>query len=275
MKKRTLTNLKIAAAIGGVALTMATLFTGTYAWFVAKTNAYTSGSAFKINSPANVDILSCYAVRYDGLYGAIAIDISSGEEKISMSEYDSVFLDRNVNTPLFLRMEITNFNTDDDLTVSIPCFGPYKNGNLIRPYLSNVVSARFTTGIKVDGSVVADENSWTGNNVSTAEVINSYKGMVSNIENTVGTPFVTVNTKQNLITLTLPAEDVFDDDLIITKKDAEDNDIDVVVVYIAFDYHVTNEVNLVSSYLASYGSSDATFMFVSDIQSINLLNEEN
>lgn len=275
MTKQIKKNIKVISATTMCLFTLSGLFTTTLAWFSANQEVEGTGMGVKVASFSSVDILSCYAVRYDGNYGAIAIDISHGNANITMSEYDSVFLDRNVNTPLFLRMEITNFSTSDDLSVTIPCSGNYKTNNKIDPYLSNVVSARFMRGIKVNGSVVADTNEWTGNNVTSQAVINSYKGMVASIENVAGTPFVNGNTKQNSITLTLTASDVFNNSFIIHKTDAENNPIDVVVVYIAFDYHVTNNVNLVSSYLDSYGSDEHSLSFTSDIQIITLNNEDN
>lgn len=275
MRKRIKKNIKVIAATTMCLFTLSGLFTTTLAWFSANKEVQGTGMGVTVASVSSVDILSCYAVRYDGNYGAIAIDVSNGNANITMSEYDSVFLDRNVNTPLFLRMEITNFSTSDDLSVTIPCSGNYKTGNKVDPYLSNVVSARFMTGIKVNGSVVADTNEWTGNNVTSQAVINSYKGMVSNISNVTGTPFVSGNAKQNSITLSINAADAFNNSLILHKTDANNEQIDVAVVYIAFDYHVTNDVNLVSSYLDSYGSDEHSLSFASDIQIITLDNEDN
>ena len=275
MRKRIKKNIKVIAATTMCLFTLSGLFTTTLAWFSANKEVQGTGMGVTVASVSSVDILSCYAVRYDGNYGAIAIDISGGNASITMSEYDSVFLDRNVNTPLFLRMEITNFSTSDDLSVTIPCSGNYKTGNKVDPYLSNVVSARFMTGINVGGSIVADTNQWSGNDVTSQAVINSYKGMVASISNVTGTPFVSGSVKQNSITLTLNAADVFDNSLIIHRTNAENEQIDVAVVYIAFDYHVTNNVNLVSSYLDSYGSDEHSLSFASDIQIITLNNEEN
>ena len=275
MRKRIKKNIKVIAATTMCLFTLSGLFTTTLAWFSANKEVQGTGMGVTVASVSSVDILSCYAVRYDGNYGAIAIDISGGNASITMSEYDSVFLDRNVNTPLFLRMEITNFSTSDDLSVTIPCSGNYKTGNKVDPYLSNVVSARFMTGINVGGSIVADTNQWSGNDVTSQAVINSYKGMVASISNVTGTPFVSGSVKQNSITLTLNAADVFDNSLIMHRTNAENEQIDVAVVYIAFDYHVTNNVNLVSSYLDSYGSDEHSLSFASDIQIITLNNEEN
>ena len=222
---------------------------------------------------SNLEILNCYAVRYDGNYGAIAFDISGGNESITMSEYDYIFTDRNVNTPLFLRMEIASFESDKDLTINIPCSGSYMTDNKIDPYLSNVVAAKFMRGIKVNGSVVPDTNTWTGTGQTTQPVINSYQGMLANARDVTGTPFVNDGVKQNFITLTLRASDIFNQNYIFTKQDTGK---EYVVVFVVLDYYVTNDVNLVTSYLDSYNHDPShSLSFTSDIQKMTLRNEGN
>ena len=275
MKKRTKTNLKIAGATSMCLFALTSLFTGTIAWFSSNQSVSGSGMSVTVDPGSQLQILSCYAVRYDGNYGAIAIDVSSGNENITMSEYDYIFTDRNVNTPLFIRMEISGFDSTKDLTVNIPCSGSYKNGNVVEPYLSNVVSAKFMRGIKVNGTVVPDANTWTGNNQTTAPVINSYNGMLAHAADDTGTPFVNGNSKVDSVTLTLNAAHIFDQNYIFTKQDANQNNINYVVAFVVLDYHVTNNVNLVTSYLDSYEGQgiDHSLSFTSDIQRMMLRNE--
>ena len=266
---------KLFAATGVTLFSLVSVFAATIAWFAMNKNADGNGLNISVARGSDIKILSCYAVRYDGNYGAIATDVSGGHKSITMSEYDYIFTDRNVNTPLFLRMEITNFNAAKDLLVTIPCSGAYKNDDKVEPFLSNVVSAKFLRGLKVDGNVVVDSYTWTGNNVITSDVVSSYKGMLANAADSTGTPFVSNGSKQNTITLTLPSSFVFDEDFIITRKDEENNDIDVAIVYVELDYHVTNTVNLVSEYLDSYNGSEHSLSFASDIEIVELINEEN
>ena len=267
--------LKLIGATAVTLFSLVTVFAATMAWFAMNDNTNGNGLSVSVARGSDIKLLSCYAVRYDGNYGAIATDISSGNEVITMSEYDYIFTDRNVNTPLFLRMEIANFASTDDLSVTIPCRGAYKNDDKVEPYLSNVVSAKFLRGLKVNGNVVVDNYTWTGNNVTTAAVVASYKGMLANAADSVGTPFVSNGTKQNLISLTLPASVVFDEDFIVTRKDENNNDIDVAIVYVELDYHVTGTVNLVTEYLNSYNGSEHSLSFASDIEVVELINEAN
>ncbi len=219
MKSGSKKTTKILAATAVTLFSLVTVFVATIAWFAMNDNTNGNGLTVSVARGSDIKLLSCYAVRYDGNYGAIATDVSSGNEVITMSEYDYIFTDRNVNTPLFLRMEIANFATTDDLLVTIPCRGAYKNDGKVEPYLSNVISAKFMRGLKVNGSVVVDNYTWTGNNVTSADVVSSYKGMLANAADSVGTPFVSNGSKQNTISLTLVASVVFDEDFIVTRKD--------------------------------------------------------
>lgn len=275
LSRRQMTNLKISAATAACIFTLATAFTGTLAWFTMNQEVSTTGMSVTVAATSSVNILSCYAVRYDGNYGAIAYDISGGNSNVAMSEYDYIFTDRNVNTPLFLRIELTNFETNKDLTVTIPCTGAYKDGNHIEPYLSNVVSAQFLTGLKSGSSVVPDTYNWSGSEVHNSDVVSAYQGMLAHASDNEGTPFVTGSTKKGTISLTLDANVVFANGFVQTKQDAQDNDIDVVVIYIALDYHVTDSVNLVTSYLDSYNGASHKLSFTSDIHTISLNNGGN
>ena len=268
------TNLKIAAATGVGIFSLATMFTGTLAWFSMNANVSATGMSVTVGKMSNVDILSCYAIRYDGTAGAIAFDISNGDKDIAMSEYDFVFKDRNVNTPLFIRMELANFDTSNDLTVTIPCSHyDYKTNDKVDPFLSNVVGAKLLYGLGTTGDLEADEYEWSGDNVTSAGVVNSYQGMLSHARESSGTPFVVAGEKDTTISLSLQHASVFHRDFILNKDGK-----DVVVVYIVLDYYVTSSVNLVTDYLNSYKvahDENYALSFVSDISTMVLGNEGN
>ena len=271
-------NNKVLKLIGATAVSLFSLlsvFVATMAWFAMNTKTDGSGLNVGVVQGSDIQILSCYAVRYDGNYGAIAYDVSAGKAEITMSEYDYIFTDRNVNTPLFLRMEVTNFKTDGDLVVTIPCSGSYKTDNKVDPYLSNVISAKFLYGLDRGNGLEVDNYTWSGDSAHTAAVVSSYQGMLAHAADLVGTPFVHNGTKDDSITLTLPAASVFSNDFIIQKDDGAGHTIDVAVVYVELDYHVTNTVNLVTEYLTSYNETEHSVAFSSDIDIITLINEGN
>ena len=262
-------SLKIVGATAVTLFSLVSVFAATIAWFALNTDVNGSGMSVTVANGSELSILHCYAVRYDGEKGAIAIDISSGGEEITMSEYDTIFTDRNVNTPLFLRMELSDFNQNDDITVTIPCTGSYKVDGKIQPYLSNVVSAKFLYGLKSGNSVIADNYTWTGTDVSNENVLASYQGMLARSKDFSGTPFVDNNTKQNSISLTIDGDDIFNSTYIVHREDK-----DVVVIYIALDYHVSGGDNLITDYLDSYNGDTHSLSFTSDISTITLDNGE-
>ena len=259
--------LKIAGATSVTLFSLVSVFAATIAWFALNDNVNGDGMNVTVASGSDLSILHCYAVRYDGEKGAIAVDISSGTQQITMSEYDTIFTDRNVNTPLFLRMELTDFDQNDNITVTIPCDGEYKVDDKVQPYLSNVVSAKFLYGLKNGNNVTADNYTWTGTNVSNENVLASYQGMLARSKDFTGTPFVSNSTKQNSVSLTINANDIFNSTYIIQRGDDE-----VVVVYIALDYHVSGNNNLITDYLDSYSGSEHSLAFSSDIGTITIDN---
>ena len=246
-------------------------FTATYAWFAAKRSQNEGVDSFSVGSDnSDITTISCYAIKYDGVYGASAIRLVSGQaNNIVMSEYDYILRDKNINTPLFLRIEITGFDENKDLQITIPATGSYyeESSTHIANKLSNVVCARFSYGLQSGGNVVADNYSLTEVVETGANVTAIYKGMRDRVASINGTPFVVNSTtKNNSLTLTLSHTDVYQNGFILPYGDP---DVGKVVVYICFDYYVTNTVNLVEDYVESY-DGDHSNNFTCDIGTITL-----
>ena len=283
-KSSSKTALKIVSATCMTIFSLLSTFMGTAAWFESVRVRDSQSNSFSIQGGSSIDILSCYAVRYDGTNEAIAFDVLHGNASIIMSEYDYIFTDRNVNTPLFLRMEIAGYDDTRDLTVTVPCTGAYMNSeeNTIYPYLSNVVCAKFLYGLKSGNTIAVDDNHWSAVSVTGSSVTASYKGMLAQAADFTGEPYVLSQGKRNSITLTLDADEVFDDDFIVQRTNAKGETVDAVVVFLALDYYVYvdneepgNSVNLVSDYIESYNGALHSFSFQSDINSITLDNGGN
>ena len=271
-------NLKIIAATAMSIFSLFAAVTGVFAWFTSKLTAASHSDEFGIYSDdSQITTLSCYVIRYDGVYGALARKlVSGGDHSVSMSEYDYILRDRNINTPLFFRIEIAGFDTEKDLQVSIPASGSYyaSNTSHIDNKLSNVVCAKFSYGLLQNSSVVADTFVLEGNEISGGDVETIYTGMRDRARTIEGTPFVKSTTvKDSVVFLTIDHTALYQASN-ISHRDIDDDGVldDIVVIYLGFDYYETNSVNLVEDYVESYDGSglDYAFTFESDIGTITL-----
>ncbi len=252
-------------------------FTATYAWFAAKRTQDEGVNDFGVGSDdSDITAISCYAIKYDGVYGASATQLVSGQQhNVVMSEYDTIFTDKNVNTPLFLRIEIAGFNTSKDLQITIPSSGDYykENTTNIDNKLSNIVCAKFSTGLKQsNGSVIADNYVLPDSNqpLTGSDITAIYTGMRDNVSGVTGTPFVKSSSqKDREITITLPSTEVYKSGFVLNRV-IDGEATDYVVIYLAFDYYVTNTTNLVEDYITSYHGALHSKTFAPDIGMITL-----
>ena len=273
-------NLKIIAATAMTIFSLFAAVAGVFAWFTSHLNESAQGTDFGIyNDDSQITTLSCYAIKYDGVYGASATKLESGEDHhISMSEYDYILRDKNVNTPLFFRIEIIGFNTHKDLKVSIPALGNYHadNQTYIDNKLSNVICCKFSYGLLINGSVVPDTYELSGNTINGGDVKTIYTGMRDRVSNVEGTPFVkTASQKDNEIHLTLAASSLYQSQN-ISHRQIDGETVDIIVIYLAFDYYVTSSTNLVEDYIESYNGTglDYETTFEPDIGAITMRDVE-
>lgn len=266
-------SLKIIAASAMTAFSLLAVTIGAVAWFASKRSESAESNEFVIyQDTSSITTISCYAIKYDGVYGAMAKKLVSGEDnEFKMSEYDYILRDKNINTPLFLRVEISGFNTSKDLQISIPCEGAYlANGqNYINPYLSNVVCSKFSYGLLINNNVVPDTYVLEDDEIVGGDVNTIYMGMRDRVASMEGTPFVKSSSqKDSTIYLDLDHNSLYQPANIVSRDvDGDGNNEDIVVIYLVFDYYETNSVNLVEDYVNSYDGSglDYSLNFSSDI----------
>lgn len=278
MKKlRKQKNLKLIAATGVTIFSLFAAVTGAFAWFTSINSARNNVGGFGVfHDDSQVTTLSCYAIKYDGIYGGRATNITDGSQNVKMSEYDYILRDKNINTPLFLRIEIGGFDSSKDLQVNIPCTGSYyvENQTYIANNLSNVVCAKFSYGLKLNGSLVPDTYTLSGDEVEGGDAKTVYEGMRDHASEISGTPFVrNAPIKDSSIQLTLDHEDVYDPDYLIQRDYDEDGDLDdVAIIYVVFDYYDIGAINLVEDYVESYDGSglDYSLSFSADISIMTL-----
>ncbi len=276
-KLRKQKNLKLIAATGVTIFSLFAAVTGAFAWFTSLLDFKNSVDGFNVfHDDSQVTTVSCYAIKYDGIYGGRAVEITDGSQRVKMSEYDNIFRDKNINTPLFLRIEIGGFDSSKDLQINIPCTGSYyvENQSYIANKLSNVACAKFAYGLKINGSDVPDTYTLSGDEVVGGNAKTIYEGMRDHASELSGTPFVkNAPIKDSAIQLKLDHEDVYDPDYLIQRDYDEDGDLDdVAVIYVVFDYYDIGTTNLVQDYIDSYEALGLEFSlnFESDIGTMTL-----
>lgn len=260
-------SIKLVATTGMAIFSLFATFTGAFAWFTSINNARNNASGFGVSyDDSTITAASVYCIKYDGIYGATATKLTPGST-LTMSEYDYIFQDKNVNTPLFLRIEIEGFDKTKNLSVVVPSSGAYKTGSnaYVNNYLSNVVCTKFSYGLKQNGNLVRDPYNLTDSTYNGGNAKTIYEGMRDNAVDVTGYPFVTdtsTGAKQSTITITIPKNTVTDTHIDGTK----------FVCFLEFDYYVTNSVNLVDNYITSYNSvpEEPNRIFASDIGLISL-----
>lgn len=265
-------NTKIIAATSMAIFTLMVTLSAAYAWFTAATTISNSTNEFGVwGDTSAVAAKSVYFVKYDGVYGATATKLTTENHSLVMSEYDYIFRDRNVNTPLFLRVELEDYDRSKTLTVDVPCYGDYKTGNnvYVNNYLSNVICVKFSYGLQDGNNVVKDPYTFSGNTINGGNAQTVYEGMRDRAVSLTGYPFVTnasTGAKIRTVSIDIPKN------TIPTSFITDGN----VVVYLEFDYYVTDTVNLVESYISSYDTvvQEPNRIFSSDIETIVLRDGE-
>ena len=114
-----------------------------FAWVAVNNSIRSENQAMTITPVSDVQTIDCYALRYDGSLGAICYSIGDGEGQVlavEMTEFDRIFRDRSVNTPLIYVVELANVPDTAGyyISVRVPCHRDYisVNGSTVNSYTS-------------------------------------------------------------------------------------------------------------------------------------------
>ena len=166
-------NKRLITALISTIIVCLSLITVSVAWITMNRRVNSENSKMTIQSVSNVTTISCFALQYDGICGAICHKIGPDAEhgevsSVTMTEFDKIFRDRNVNTPLIFVVEIGNVPTesDDYISVKVPCTAKYilpetgvatncyvtgDEDYSIQQYISNVLSVK----LACDGNITS------------------------------------------------------------------------------------------------------------------------
>ena len=130
------------------------LVAGTFAWKAVNKSLETRNISMTIQPVSDVTTISCYALRYDGTLGAVCFKIGENAQNgevlnVPMTEFDRIFRDRIVNTPLIYVLELGNVpnNTGSSITIKVPCTERFilpSNGVATNYYVDNGSGAHFS-----------------------------------------------------------------------------------------------------------------------------------
>ncbi len=287
----------VSLSFAGIIAVLAVIFFTDYSlgWYSENRKLSAKGFQISIEENSSVTTLSTYAFRYDGLYGAVCLQIGDNTE-IAMSEYDVIFTDKNINTPLFFRVVAQGIpnSAGGSITVTIPCTTPNysttsnviqnDDGLSAQNVLSNLITCKLGCGLVLDGTRTVDnyipqstsqarvesnvtiftgvrdlmnKNNMAANNVKSGKFIN-------NEEFDENDTIVSAKKTTTQISLTIEYED-YQDYLCsvvtdpttneITSYDYESDNKDCLVFYIEFDYD-DNLINLYRQHTEESGLAE-------------------
>ncbi|MBP5550429.1 MAG: hypothetical protein J6X93_00065 [Bacilli bacterium] len=245
----------------------------TYSWIAPNKNVGGNGIDINVKPASSITSTTCYALKYDGITKASYVLLDDEEEAITMSEYDTIFTDRNVNTPLIIRIVLLvpkGLAMDQNTYISLkfPCSNTYKENNKVANKLSNVAIVKCGCGLT--SSKVKDTY---GNEVNNNNKISIFNGAIEALETN---DAITDNffdgtgnskTKASLAELKLH----YSDYSMYIPNDVSNIDNVEIIINIEINY----DPALIGEYINSYGSAEAPGDFLADIGTIYIDLESN
>ena len=253
----------------------------TVAWIALNRRLDSQNQAMTIQAVSDVTTISCYALRYDGTLGAICYKIGEGTDEVldvEMTEFDRIFRDRSVNTPLIYIVELGNVPDEENfqISVKVPCMEKYIRAGdstlnsfvyptdssvySIQNFISNVISVKIacsgriteptpTTTTRVENNVnLFKTQSLAFRSVTEGSRVGSFSSRTIS-ENTIS------YTKEDTVIVSL-SESEYEEYLYTVQGEEETGNH--LVLYIQFDY----DQDLMDAYiglLSDENSEDINF----------------
>ena len=284
---------KILATVISLAVIFACLLSATYAWITINRKVDSNTSRMTIQSVSSVTTVSCFALQYDGICGAICYKVGTDSENgevssITMTEFDKIFRDRNVNTPVIFVLEIGNVpnETGDYISVKVPCEAKYilpQTGSAtnnytvvesgsnysIQEYISNVLSVKLACSGNITMPTPTREERIENNiQIFTTQlaafqnVSGNQAGTLASFSSTEGN--VTAYSKEEFIELKL-SQSTYGSFLFDATD--ENGTSKHLVLYLEFDY----DDALMDVFINHITEDDYNLVFVDDLGTIQIL----
>ncbi|MBP5166890.1 MAG: hypothetical protein ILP09_06490 [Oscillospiraceae bacterium] len=138
-----------------------------YAWLTLNRKADSEGIQMQMDAQS-MSITNYRVYKYNSETNAVD-DITSDETIYELEPYDSIFTERNVNTPLLLRVKLKGFPAESTaIDFSISCIDGHTN--MIDRFTSNIVYAKYATESMINAYAAANgetavSTSYAGNDL--------------------------------------------------------------------------------------------------------------
>lgn len=134
--------LIMAAAELVVAALLLTMCVYSYAWFSTNRTVSAGGMNISVQGYSGVTVDSFQVYKRDGsLDAARKVSDNLNPVSVEMTEYDTVFTDRNVNTPVIVRVLLTGVDGTQAVRVTLDCPSDHwkTENDILSNYMSNLI----------------------------------------------------------------------------------------------------------------------------------------
>lgn len=227
--------LKIVVPLVGVIFSLASVFTGTFAWFTTLSTVTASSMSIKLY--ADNTKITCSGYKYNIAQSEVMSLDESNAMNFALNQYDMVFTELNKYDPLYIQLTLTGTSLETSGTFNIVLERDIEKNvmdedNHLSSYFTSITkyaakgNSAYTNGIYVSGN-----SSQTWNHLQTVFHDEDVSG------NLITSKFTTITTSgyEKTNTITLPVS--------YTANDFVGNSL---IIYLYINYDVTLVTNFVN-----------------------------
>ncbi|GEM_PF-5283916 len=166
MKKLIKKILSLGSYILAAAAVIIALSSGTYAWLKQNAAVSSSGLPYLLDDSRGISIQNVEIYKRDGKEGARLV---TEADRIDMTEYDTIFTDRNVDTPIIYRIILDPVPAGRDIKWTVQCLEVSRSWTdtgtaegKMKQYYSNISAIKIGTGTAELNALTEPEAVYTG-----------------------------------------------------------------------------------------------------------------
>jgi len=160
MERKTVTNKLILNALISFILVIGCIVGVSYAWLTRNTSIQASNPRMQILAP-DITVKDFNVYQYDSETNTVTEAALNAEGHYEMTQYDTIFTERNVYTPLLFVVTLEDV-TPGALTVNVYCDSSHTNP--ADDYLSNIVCVKAASARDINNYAIASNGGIAVNN---------------------------------------------------------------------------------------------------------------